>query len=170
MFRGLATVLLLVVSNAFMTLAWYGHIAFKSRLERLGLTAIVLLSWGIAVRILLQVPATASAAPRFSIWELKVIQEVVSLSVFTVFALVFMKSDTLRWNHLAPGFLCLVLAVYSFSINGASSSAFPPRISGKARRIVSAGHSHHFIASRLSTVAGSKRSLMTLAGTPPTMA
>ena len=47
----------------------------------------------------------------FSIWELKVIQEVVSLSVFTVFALVFMKSDTLRWNHLA-GFLCLVLAVY----------------------------------------------------------
>ena len=78
MFRGLATVLLLVVSNAFMTLAWYGHIAFKSR---------------------------------FSIWELKVIQEVVSLSVFTVFALVFMKSDTLRWNHLA-GFLCLVLAVY----------------------------------------------------------
>ena len=44
MFRGLATVLLLVVSNAFMTLAWYGHIAFKSRLERFGLTAIVLLS------------------------------------------------------------------------------------------------------------------------------
>ena len=47
----------------------------------------------------------------FSTWDLKVIQEVVSLSVFTVFALVFMKSDTLRWNHLA-GFLCLVLAVY----------------------------------------------------------
>ena len=47
----------------------------------------------------------------FSIWELKVIQEVVSLSVFTLFALVFMKSDSLRWNHLA-GFLCLILAVY----------------------------------------------------------
>ena len=109
MFRGLATVLLLVVSNAFMTLAWYGHIAFKSRLERFGLTAIVLLSWGIAV------PAnrigSAEFGGPFSIWELKVIQEVVSLSVFTVFALVFMKSDTLRWNHLA-GFLCLVLAVY----------------------------------------------------------
>lgn len=62
-----------------------------------------------------QVPAnrigSAEFGGPFSIWELKVIQEVVSLSVFTVFALVFMKSDTLRWNHLA-GFLCLVLAVY----------------------------------------------------------
>ena len=111
MFRGLATVLLLVVSNAFMTLAWYGHIAFKSRL-----TAIVLLSWGIALfEYCFQVPAnrigSAEFGGPFSIWELKVIQEVVSLSVFTVFALVFMKSDTLRWNHLA-GFLCLVLAVY----------------------------------------------------------
>ena len=116
MFRGLATVLLLVVSNAFMTLAWYGHIAFKSRLERFGLTAIVLLSWGIALfEYCFQVPAnrigSAEFGGPFSIWELKVIQEVVSLSVFTVFALVFMKSDTLRWNHLA-GFLCLVLAVY----------------------------------------------------------
>ena len=68
-----------------------------------------------AVRILLPGPAnrigSAEFGGPFSIWELKVIQEVVSLSVFTVFALVFMKSDTLRWNHLA-GFLCLVLAVY----------------------------------------------------------
>ena len=108
MFRGLATVLLLVVSNAFMTLAWYGHIAFKSRLERFGLTAIVLLSWGIALfEYCFQVPAnrigSAEFGGPFSIWELKVIQE--------LFALVFMKSDTLRWNHLA-GFLCLVLAVY----------------------------------------------------------
>ena len=62
-----------------------------------------------------QVPAnrigSAQFGGPFSIWELKVIQEVVSLSVFTLFALVFMKSDTLRWNHLA-GFLCLILAVY----------------------------------------------------------
>jgi len=64
MFRGLATVLLLVVSNAFMTLAWYGHIAFKSRLERFGLTAIVLLSWGIALfDTASRSPPTASAAP-----------------------------------------------------------------------------------------------------------
>mgnify|MGYP000825152702 FL=1 len=94
----------------------YGHIAFKSKLERFGMLAIVLLSWGIALfEYCFQVPAnrigSAQFGGPFSIWELKVIQEVVSLSVFTLFALVFMKSDTLRWNHLA-GFLCLILAVY----------------------------------------------------------
>ena len=91
-------------------------IAFKSKLERFGMLAIVLLSWGIALfEYCFQVPAnrigSAQFGGPFSIWELKVIQEVVSLSVFTLFALVFMKSDTLRWNHLA-GFLCLILAVY----------------------------------------------------------
>ena len=112
MFKGISTVVLLVISNAFMTLAWYGHIAFKSKLERFGMLAIVLLSWGIALfEYCFQVPAnrigSAQFGGPFSIWELKV----VSLSVFTLFALVFMKSDTLRWNHLA-GFLCLILAVY----------------------------------------------------------
>ena len=116
MFNGIATVALLVLSNAFMTLAWYGHIAFKSKLERFGILAIVLLSWGIALfEYCFQVPANRIGSSQFggpfSIWELKVIQEVVSLSVFTLFALVFMKSDSLRWNHLA-GFLCLILAVY----------------------------------------------------------
>ncbi len=116
MWRGFLTVGLLVVSNAFMTLAWYGHIAFKSKLERYGLMAIVLLSWCIALfEYCFQVPANRIGSTQFggpfSLWELKVIQEVVSLSVFTVFALVFMRSDTLRWNHLA-GFVCLILAVY----------------------------------------------------------
>ena len=116
MFKGIATVALLVLSNAFMTLAWYGHIAFKSKLERFGILAIVLLSWGIALfEYCFQVPANRIGSSQFggpfSIWELKVIQEVVSLSVFTLFALVFMKSDSLRWNHLA-GFLCLILAGY----------------------------------------------------------
>ena len=111
MFKGISTVVLLVISNAFMTLAWYGHIAFKSKLERFGMLAIVLLSWGIALfEYCFQVPAnrigSAQFGGPFSIWELKVIQEVVSLSVFTL-----LKSDTLRWNHLA-GFLCLILAVY----------------------------------------------------------
>ena len=101
MFKGISTVVLLVISNAFMTLAWYGHIAFKSKLERFGMLAIVLLSWGIALfEYCFQVPAnrigSAQFGGPFSIWELKVIQEVVSLSVFTLFALVFMKSDTLR--------------------------------------------------------------------------
>ena len=116
MFRGLATIALLVISNAFMTLAWYGQIAFKSRLERFSLIFIILLSWGIALfEYCFQVPANRIGSAEFggpcSLWELKVIQEVISLSVFTVFALVFMKSDTLRWNHLA-GFLCIILAVY----------------------------------------------------------
>lgn len=116
MYRGFATVVLLIISNAFMTLAWYGHIAFKSHLQRFGLLAIVLVSWLIALfEYCFQVPANRLGSAEFggpySIWELKVIQEVVSLSVFTIFALVFMRSDTLRWNHLA-GFLCLILAVY----------------------------------------------------------
>lgn len=116
MLRGIATIGLLVVSNAFMTLAWYGHIAFKSRLERFGLAAIVLLSWAIALfEYCFQVPAnrigSAQFGGPFSIWELKVLQEVVSLTVFTLFALLFMRSDSLRWNHLA-GFVCLILAVY----------------------------------------------------------
>ena len=116
MLRGIATVGLLVVSNAFMTLAWYGHIAFKSRLERFGLAAIVLLSWAIALfEYCFQVPAnrigSAQFGGPFSIWELNVLQEVVSLTVFTLFALLFMRSDSLRWNHLA-GFVCLILAVY----------------------------------------------------------
>ena len=161
MFKGIATILLLVVSNTFMTLAWYGHIAFKSRLERFGLLAIVLLSWGIALfEYCFQVPAnrigSAEFGGPFSIWELKVIQEVVSLSVFTVFALVFMKSDTLRWNHLA-GFLCLILAVYF--IFPQIAPALRPSAADQRQ-----GPANPFrrplpplILSRLSTVAGSKR-------------
>ena len=116
MFKGISTVVLLVISNAFMTLAWYGHIAFKSKLERFDMLAIVLLSWGIALfEYCFQVPAnrigSAEFGGPFSLWELKVIQEVVSLTVFALFALLFMKSDTFRWNHVA-GFVCLILAVY----------------------------------------------------------
>lgn len=116
MTRALSTIVLLIFSNAFMTLAWYGHIAFKSKLERFGMATIILLSWGIALfEYCFQVPANRIGSVQcggpFSIWELKVIQEVISLLVFTVFAVVFMKSDTLRWNHFA-GFLCLILAVY----------------------------------------------------------
>ncbi len=116
MLRGIATVCLLVISNAFMTLAWYGHIAFKSKLERFGLAAIVVLSWGVALfEYCFQVPANRLGSLQFggpfTLWELKVIQEVISLTVFTLFAVVFMRSETLRWNHLA-GFFCLILAVY----------------------------------------------------------
>ena len=116
MTQGYWTILLLIVSNAFMTLAWYGQIVFKSHLERFGLAAIVLLSWCVALlEYTFMIPANRIGSTQFggpfSLWELKVIQEVISLSVFTLIVVVFMKTDTLRWNHLA-GFLCLILAVY----------------------------------------------------------
>uniref|UniRef100_UPI0040561F7E DMT family protein n=1 Tax=Alistipes sp. TaxID=1872444 RepID=UPI0040561F7E len=114
--KGLFTILLLICSNAFMTLAWYGHIVFRSKLEKFGMVAIVLLSWGIALfEYCFQVPAnrlgSAQYGGPFSLWELKVIQEVITLVVFTIFTVVFMKTETLRWNHVA-GFACLVAAVY----------------------------------------------------------
>lgn len=91
MSRALATIALLILSNTFMTLAWYGHIAFKSKIERFGMLSIILLSWGIALfEYCFQVPANRIGSSQlggpFSIWELKVIQEVISLLVFTVFA------------------------------------------------------------------------------------
>lgn len=116
MLHGISSIALLVLSNIFMTFAWYGHIAFKSQLQRFGLFAIILISWGIALfEYCLQVPAnrlgSAEYGGPFSLWQLKVIQEVITLVVFTLFTVLFMKGETLRWNHLA-GFVCLVAAVY----------------------------------------------------------
>lgn len=108
--------MLLVMSNIFMTFAWYGQIAFKSRLQRYGIAAVVVISWLIAfVEYCFMVPAnrvgSAEYGGPFSLWQLKVIQEVITLVVFTVFTLTFMRNETLRWNHIA-GFAFLVLAVY----------------------------------------------------------
>lgn len=116
MYKALATIGLLVISNSFMTLAWYGQIAFRSRLEKFSIAAIILLSWGVALaEYAFMVPAnrvgSAAFGGPFTLWQLKVIQEVVSLSVFTLFMLYFMKNEALRWNHIA-GFVCLILAVY----------------------------------------------------------
>lgn len=114
--RGITTIALLICSNVFMTLAWYGHIAFKSQLQRYGIVGIVLISWGIALfEYCFQVPANRIGSQElggpFTLWQLKVIQEVISLVVFTLFAVLFVKGDPLKWNHMA-GFACLVLAVY----------------------------------------------------------
>lgn len=113
--RGFSTIALLICSNIFMTLAWYGHIAFKSRLERYGMLAIIFVSWGVALlEYCFQVPAnrigSADFGGPFTLWHLKVIQEVVSLVVFSLFMAIFMH-EGLKWNHYI-GFLCLVLAVY----------------------------------------------------------
>ena len=114
--RGLGAIALLVCSNLFMTLAWYGPVMFKSRFERIGIIAVIAISWLVALfEYCFMVPAnrlgSAEYGGPFSIWELKVIQEVVSLTVFTVIVLLVMKNEALRWNHLV-GFLCLVLAVF----------------------------------------------------------
>ncbi len=116
--RSFYTIGLLVLSNIFMTLAWYGHLKFKEWkwFEQAGLVTIVLISWGLALfEYFCQVPANrigyeGNGGP-FSLLQLKVIQEVVTLVVFVIFTLVFFKSETLRWNHFV-GFLFLVLAVY----------------------------------------------------------
>lgn len=116
--RGLITIVLLIFSNAFMTLAWYGHLKFKEMKwsQNLGLVSIIFISWGIALfEYSLQVPANRTGFDEnggpFSLVQLKVIQEVITLSVFVVFSLLFFKTETFRVNHVI-GFLCLVLAVY----------------------------------------------------------
>lgn len=112
------TLLLLVFSNVFMTLAWYGHLklAHWKPLANTGLFTFILVSWGIAFfEYCLQVPANrigyAGNGGPFNLWQLKVLQEVITLVVFTLFTLLVFRNETLRWNHLV-GFVCLVLAVY----------------------------------------------------------
>lgn len=112
--KALSTILLLIASNTFMTIAWYGHLKFKN----VGLIAAIFISWGIAlVEYSLMVPAnkigsSINGGP-FNMWQLKMIQEVVSISIFVIFTLVFFKTDTLRWNHFI-GFMCLIAAVFFF--------------------------------------------------------
>ena len=112
------TIVLLIFSNSFMTLAWYGHLKFRemSLFNKLGLFSIILISWGIAFfEYCFQVPANrigfAENGGPFSLWQLKVIQEVVTLVVFTIFALIVFRNETFRLNHLI-GFVFLILAVY----------------------------------------------------------
>ena len=114
--RGLGAIALLVCSNLFMTLAWYGQVMFKEKFERIGLMAVIFISWLIAFfEYCFMVPANRLGSMEyggpFSIWELKVIQEVVSLSVFAVLVQLVMKNEALRWNHIV-GFACLILAVF----------------------------------------------------------
>jgi uncharacterized protein (DUF486 family) len=90
-------ILLLVGSNLFMTLAWYGHLNFKSA----PLLAVVMISWGIAFfEYWLAVPANRIGHQVYSAAELKTIQEVITLSVFAIFSVVYLK-EAMTWNHLA---------------------------------------------------------------------
>ena len=116
--RGLYTIILLILSNAFMTLAWYGHLKFKDMKwsQHLGLISIILISWGIALfEYILQVPANRLGFREhggpFSLLQLKVIQEVITLVVFVIFSILFFRHESFRTNHLI-GLVLLVLAVY----------------------------------------------------------
>ncbi len=111
--KSIYTILLLVLSNIFMTFAWYGHLKFKDMdwFRHLGLPAIIFISWGIALfEYAIQVPAnrigfSGNGGP-FSLWQLKVIQEAITLTVFSVFTVVVFKNETFRLNHLI-GFVFL---------------------------------------------------------------
>ncbi len=112
------TLVLLVLANIFMTFAWYGHL----KLQSMGISTtwpvwlIILLSWGIAlIEYCLQVPANRMGFEEnggpFSLMQLKIIQEVITLVVFVVFSLVMFEGFTLRWNHIAAMGL-MVVAVW----------------------------------------------------------
>jgi uncharacterized protein (DUF486 family) len=101
------TIVLLTFSNIFMTFAWYGHLRFRQE----ALWKVILVSWGIAFfEYLLQVPANRIGSAHFTPVQLKVMQEIITLTVFAVFAL-FYFGEHLHWNHAAAG-VCLVGAAF----------------------------------------------------------
>ncbi|HTX17635.1 MAG TPA: DMT family protein [Bacteroidota bacterium] len=101
------TIGLLTVSNVFMTIAWYGHLKFRE----VALWKVVLISWMIAfLEYCFQVPANRIGSYEFSAAQLKTIQEVITLIVFSVFSIVYLKED-LKWNYLV-GFAFIVAAVF----------------------------------------------------------
>lgn len=116
--QGFWTVLMLVLSNIFMTFAWYGHLKLQEMKISTDwpLILIILFSWGIAFfEYCLTVPANrigfqGNGGP-FNLLQLKVIQEVISLTVFTVIVMFMFKGEHLHWNHVAA-FICLIMAVF----------------------------------------------------------
>jgi len=116
--KGFWTVLMLVFSNTFMTFAWYGQLRMREFkwFQAMPLFVIILMSWGVAFfEYSLMVPANrlgfrANGGP-FSLVQLKVIQEAITLMVFLIFTLLFFKNETIKTNHLI-GFVFLLLAVY----------------------------------------------------------
>lgn len=113
----LLTIILLIISNVFMTVAWYGHL----KLEQTGISKdwplyiVILVSWGIAlIEYFFMIPANkmgfqGNGGP-YSLFQLKILQEVLSLTVFTILAMFFFQGEKLHWNHVCA-FICLVAAV-----------------------------------------------------------
>lgn len=101
------TIILLTISNIFMTIAWYGHLKYRSE----ALWKVILASWGIAFfEYCFQVPANRIGSYEFTTAQLKVIQEVITLSVFAVFSVAYL-GEKFRWNY-AVGFGCMVAGVF----------------------------------------------------------
>ena len=116
--KGIFTIAMLSLSNIFMTIAWYGHLKFKEMdwSKNFGLTAIIFISWGIALaEYSFQVPANKfgfkdNGGP-FTLLQLKVIQEALSITIFLIFSVLFFKTEKIAWNHLV-GFFFIILAVF----------------------------------------------------------
>ncbi len=103
----MTTIILLTISNIFMTFAWYGHLKYREA----PLLQVIVISWGIAFfEYCFQVPANRIGSYQFSAAQLKTIQEVITLSVFSVFSVLYLK-EPIKWNYIA-GFGMIVLAVF----------------------------------------------------------
>ena len=117
--NGWLTIGLLLIANVFMTFAWYGHLKLQQMKvisENTPIWMIILISWGLAlIEYCFMIPANrmgfAGNGGTFSLMQLKVIQEVITLLIFTLFSVLIFKGESLHWNHLAA-FGCLVMAVY----------------------------------------------------------
>lgn len=105
--RQFLPIILLTISNIFMTFAWYGHLKFKGT----ALWIVILVSWGIAfVEYCFQVPANRIGSEYFSAAQLKTIQEIITLIVFSIFSVLYLK-EQFKWNYLV-GFIFIVLAAF----------------------------------------------------------
>ncbi len=103
----MTTIILLTISNIFMTFAWYGHLKFRE----VPLLEVILISWGIAFfEYCFQVPANRIGSYQFSPVQLKTIQEVITLTVFSVFSVVYLEQE-MRWNYIV-GFALICAAVW----------------------------------------------------------
>jgi len=101
------SIILLMISNIFMTFAWYGHLKFK----QLPLWQVIIISWLIAfLEYCFQVPANRIGHDHFSVAQLKTIQEVITLIIFAIFSVLYLKED-LKWNYIV-GFALIILAVF----------------------------------------------------------
>lgn len=116
--RGILTILMLIISNTFMTFAWYGNLKLQEMKISTSwpLILVILLSWGLALfEYMFMIPANRMGSEitggPFNLIQLKIIQEVVSLCVFTVIVVLCFKTETFHWNHIVA-FVLLVAAVF----------------------------------------------------------